>query len=225
MFYNLLHVLVHSRTSNGSKSKPMSYRSEIIVSPLRVAPVFSEFAFEFKLELATPGSPLSSGHLLVNLGFLDFQMFIFSISEIYLCLQHMFGNYGGEISRKIIKVSWRDPGQNGSFWRPFLIHWDSNLPSNLEKWTFWCHVRPDPAKVREESCVCSVRSSRTPLDLPNFNLNYEKNSFCEKLDFPEPSTRSRSTAFLQVPHRDPKVERLPCSGGRTARMDTERAVR
>ena len=33
-------------------------------------------------------------------------------------------------------------------------------------------VRPDPAKVREKSFVCSVRSSRTPLDLPNFNLNY-----------------------------------------------------
>ena len=28
-----------------------------------------------------------------------------------------------------------------------------------------------------------MRSPRTPLDLPNFNLNYQKTSFCEKLDF------------------------------------------
>ena len=28
-----------------------------------------------------------------------------------------------------------------------------------------------------------MRSSGTPLDLPNFNLNYQKNCFCVKLDF------------------------------------------
>ena len=44
-------------------------------------------------------------------------------------------------------------------------------------------VRPDPAKVRGNIFVWSVRSPRTPLDLPTFNLNYEKTSFCEKLDF------------------------------------------
>ena len=67
---------------------------------------------------------------------------------------------------------------------------------NVEKWTFRCHVRPNPAKVRENIFVCSVRSSRTPLDLPSFNLNSEKNSFCEKLDFgkmevPEPKKKWR----------------------------------
>ena len=64
-----------------------------------------------------------------------------------------------------------------------VMKWPSNLPSNVEKWTSWCHVRPDPVKVQGKSFVCSVRSTRTPLDLPNFNLNYEKSSFCEKLDF------------------------------------------
>ena len=29
-----------------------------------------------------------------------------------------------------------------------------------------------------------MRSPRTPLDLTNFNLNYQKNSFCEQSDFP-----------------------------------------
>ena len=81
-----------------------------------------------------------------------------------------------------------------NFWGPFLVHWDSNLPSNVEKWTFWCHGRPNPAKVRKKSCVCSVRSSRTPLDLPNFNLNYQKTSFCAKLDFSRFTNRSLGKA-------------------------------
>jgi len=55
------------------------------------------------------------------------------------------------------------------------------LPSNVEKLTFWRLVRPNPGKVRRKSCVCSVRSPRTPPDL-KFNLNYIKNSFCVKLE-------------------------------------------
>ena len=66
--------------------------------------------------------------------------------------------------------------------RYFIMKLPSNLPSNVEKWTFRCHVRPNPAKVRDNVFVCSMPSSRTPPDLPNFNLNCEKNSFCEKLD-------------------------------------------
>ncbi len=85
---------------------------------------------------------------------------------------------------KIIKVSWRDPGQNGGFWKPFLVLWNVSLPENVEKWTFRCHVRPNRAKICCAVFVRSVRSPWTPPDLPNFNLNYEKNSFCEKLDFP-----------------------------------------
>ena len=71
-----------------------------------------------------------------------------------------------------------------------LIQWSSNLPSNVEKLTFWCPVRPVPAKLRDTSFVRSVRSSRTPPDLPNFNLNYQKNSFCLKPDFSRFTNRS-----------------------------------
>ena len=68
-------------------------------------------------------------------------------------------------------------------WRYFVMKLPSNLPSNVEKWTFRCHVRPNPAKVRDNVFVCSVPPPWTPPDLPNFNLNCEKNSFCEKVDF------------------------------------------
>ena len=47
-------------------------------------------------------------------GFGDFQISRNLILDIYF-LQNHFGNSGGEISRKIIKVSWIDPGQNGMF--------------------------------------------------------------------------------------------------------------
>ena len=94
-------------------------------------------------------------------------------------------------NRSPVLTNWRSKrflfifnlGQNGGFWGPFLIHWSSNLLSNVEKWTFWRPVRPDRAKVREKSFVWSVRSSRTPLDLPNFNLNYRKNTFLWKTRF------------------------------------------
>ena len=64
----------------------------------------------------------------------------------------------------------------------FVMKLPSNLPSNVEKWTFRCHVRPNPAKVRDNVFVWSAPSPWTPPDLPNFNLNCEKTSFCEKLD-------------------------------------------
>ena len=38
-------------------------------------------------------------------------------------------------------------------------------------------VRPDPVKLRGKSFVWSVRSSRTPLVLSNFNLNYRFSIF------------------------------------------------
>ena len=110
-----------------------------------------------------------------------FEIFRFSILEI--CLLEIFSKimlvrYRG----KIIKVSWRDPGQNGRFWGPFLVLWNVSLPENVEKWTFRCHVRPNGWKF---ACmtVCSVRSPWKPPNLPNFNLNCQKNSFYEKPDF------------------------------------------
>ena len=34
--------------------------------------------------------------------------------------------------RKVIKVFWGDPGQNGWFWEPFLIHWNCQNLENVE---------------------------------------------------------------------------------------------
>ena len=111
----------------------------------------------------------------------------------------------------MIKVSWRDPGQNAGFWLPFIVHWSSNLPSNVEKWTFWRPVRPDPAKVREKSCVWSERSWRTPLDLPNFNLNYSFFTFSGKLDFSRFTNKCLARRIMIV-----LVPKVPTLGTRGA---------
>ena len=79
---------------------------------------------------------------------------------------------------------------------------EGHLPSNNEKWTFWCHVKPNPAKVREKSCVWSVRSSRTPLDLLNFNLNYSFFTFYRIFGF--------SSFSLNFPVDSRKVEDAKC---------------
>ena len=83
----------------------------------------------------------------------------------------------------------------------------------VEKWTVRCHVRPNPAKVRENVFVWSVRSPRTPPDLANFNLNYEKTSCCEKLDFSVFSRfvfcqcrDSKSGPISSTPHRKMSVD-------------------
>ena len=122
-------------------------------------------------------------------GFLDFQISRFPMLKFFFLLNHV-GNPVVRHRGKVIKVLRRDPGRNGGLWGSFLVHWDSNLPTNVEKWHFWRPVRPDPAKARKKSCVWSVRSSQTPLDLPNFNLNYSFSTFCGKLDFPRFTNRS-----------------------------------
>ena len=48
---------------------------------------------------------------------------------------------------------------------------------------FRCHVIPNRATICCAVFVRSVRSPWTPPDLPNFNLNYEKTSVCEKTNF------------------------------------------
>ena len=78
----------------------------------------------------------------------------------------------------------RGRGRKGWIWDNSVMKSPSNLLSNVEKWIFWCLVRPDPAKIREKSFVWSVRSSRTPLDLPNFNLNYSLFTFYRFFCFP-----------------------------------------
>ena len=68
---------------------------------------------------------------------------------------------------------------------------------NFEKWTFRCHVRPNPAKVRRNVFVCYVHPPRTPQDLTNFNLNYEKTFFCVKLHFPSFTNRCLDVVSAQ----------------------------
>ena len=61
--------------------------------------------------------------------FWDFQ--ICQISKF-----EQMANTGFEIS-KIIKVFWGDPGQNGLFWGPFLVHWNSQKSWKCWVWEVW----------------------------------------------------------------------------------------
>ena len=51
-----------------------------------------------------------------------------------------------------------------------------------------------------------MRSPRTPLDLPNFNLNYEKTTFCEKLDFSRFTNRSLGFGVLAPAPKQPPIK-------------------
>jgi len=79
-------------------------------------------------------------------GISDFQ--IFDSWEFFFVAKSFWEIWWWDIEEKRIKVFWRASGQNGRFWGPFLVHWSSNLPSNVEKWTFWCLVRPDRVKTQ-----------------------------------------------------------------------------
>ncbi len=57
--------------------------------------------------------------MLVNLGF---PIFRFPDFEIFDIRQIKLGKSGFEISKKMMKVFWGDPGQNGGFRGPFLVH-------------------------------------------------------------------------------------------------------
>ena len=112
------------------------------------------------------------------LKFSDFQ------SSRFLLLLNIFENmlvrYRG-INNKGV------PERPGTKWKvlePFLILWNVSLPENVEKWTFLCHVRPNRANKCCAVFVRSVRSPWTPPDLPNFNMNYETNSFVKNKNFP-----------------------------------------
>ena len=96
------------------------YRSPTILD------AFWEYLVPFLMQ---PGS--QTGHLLVNLGFWIFRFPDFRFLRFFV-LQNHFGKSGGEISRKKNKVFWRDPGQHGGFWGPFLIHWNSNFPKIMK---------------------------------------------------------------------------------------------
>ena len=78
-----------------------------------------------------------------------FEIFRFSVFEVYVFLETHFRQICWWDIEEQIKVSWRDPGQNGRFWGPFLVLWSVSLPKNVEKLTFRCHVRPN----RLKSCM------------------------------------------------------------------------
>ena len=69
-------------------------------------------------------------------------------------------NYRFEVSKKIIKVFWGSPGQNGRFWRSFLIPWHSQ---KTEHWRISMFGKVNPAPVVSK-CVRQVcRSLLGPL--------------------------------------------------------------
>ena len=86
------------------------------------------------------------------------------------------------IDNPIMKVSWRDPGQNVMFWEPFPVHGNVSLQKNVEIFIFPCHVRPNPVKARRNVYVRSLRTPQTPPDLPNPVLHSDK-SFLWKTIF------------------------------------------
>ena len=130
----------------------------------------------------------------MNLGFWISRFSDFRLSSFFVCqifLKNMLVRYRGINNKGVLERPWTK-------WRVLRAISSTlkfQLPSNVEKWTFRCHVRPHPAKVRDNVFVWCMPSPRTPPDLPNFNLNCEKNSFCEKLDF--------SVFLLFLPLLDP----------------------
>jgi hypothetical protein len=59
--------------------------------------------------------------------------------------------------------------------------------------------KTNAAKIRKKSWIQSVRSSRTPPNLPNVNLNYQKNNFCLKL-VPQKLGAAGPAAFAKKKH-------------------------
>ncbi len=105
-----------------------------------------------------------------------------------------------DIEEKIIKVSWRDPGQNGRFWGPFLVLWNVSLPENVEKLTFRCHVRPNRLKI----CMYDRMLGAVTLETcrpPQFHPKLSKKLFLWK---------SRFFSFLVVfwPQNDVSIPKL-----------------
>ena len=103
------------------------------------------------------------------------------LSIPYSFRKHMILTY----RRKIVMVFWGDPGQYGGSWGPFLvITLKFQFAVKCWKVDFLMSSKTRSCQSsREKSCVCSVRSSRTPLDLANFNLNYKKKQFLWKTRF------------------------------------------
>ena len=67
-----------------------------------------------------------------------------------------------------MKVSWRDPGRNGRFWGPFLVHWNSKNVKNHETLLFHYSVRqkigdPGPISMQNMFPLLPVTPKRPEL--------------------------------------------------------------
>ena len=92
-----------------------------------------------------------------------------------------------DIEEKRIKGSWIDPGQNGWFWEPFLVHWKVSLPKNMKMKRFNYLMRqkiedPGPIKLRTIFPHTSVLSK--PPQLPH---GVNKSIFSCVLERPSPN--------------------------------------
>ncbi len=82
----------------------------------------------------------------------------------------------------MIKVSWRDPGQNGRFWASVLVRWNLSLQQNVEKLTFRCHVRPNRLKICMYDRMLGAVTLETPKP-PQFQPELPKKQFLWKTRF------------------------------------------
>ena len=128
----------------------------------------------------------NSGLLLVNLGFWIFRFSDFRFSRFFVfakCFRTMLVRYRGINNKGVLERPWTK-------WRVLRA-----ISTTLKcQFTVNCWKVDFPTPCKTKSCQSSTESlrmaPRTPLDLLNFNLNYEKNSFCETLDFSRFTNRS-----------------------------------
>ena len=116
-------------------------------------------------------------------GFLDFHIFRISILESFvsckLCLTNLVVRYRGINNKGVLGRPWTKP----RVLRAISSALKFQFTVKCWKVDFLMSSKTRSCERSRENFVWSVRSSRTPLDLPNFNLNYQKTRFYQKLDF------------------------------------------
>ena len=110
------------------------------------------------------------------LRFPDFQLSFFFCE---ICLKNMLVRYRGINNKGVLER----PGTKWMVLRAISSTLKCQFTGKCWKVDFLMPCKPNRAKMCCAVFVRSVRSPWTPPDLANFNLNYEKTSFGEKLDF------------------------------------------
>ena len=123
----------------------------------------------------------------MNLGFWIFRL---SILEFFGFANSFWTIWWWDIEEKIIKVFWRDPGQNGGFWEPFLVQLRFQFTVKCWKVDFLMSSKTKSCQSSREKLRMVRALPPDAPDLTNFNLNYQKTRFCEKLDFSRFTNRS-----------------------------------